>query len=372
MQQETVSYDLDPDIEYDDSENKIKTKIYHTKASEYKIYNYDKDIITTNDGEFAQYRSVVFSFPENELLSFTTPQSICPSLFKLRYPDFSNCNNFIVNEIVDGLMITLFYDKRIKSWEIATKCAVGGDYVLHKTHSEMTYKTVSEMFMEELSITDMSKLDLPKNYSYHFVLKQQPYYPEVVGGLYLVEVYEIHPQNNSCSVVSQREYQSWPELSRVIKFPKIRSEKTYNELYEKYIHIHASPEDPGFMITNYETGERCRVDNPVNLSLKKHYRNDPENLYLYLCLRRIGKVKDYISRFPKQTNLFYTYYEQYAEFAKNIHQSYIDYYVKRTNGLVSDKYFKHIYALHHDVYLPSLMTTKRIITRMCFVTKNNL
>jgi hypothetical protein len=377
MATKSVIYELDPTIEYDDNMYKIIRKIYHTDKAEYKIYNYDDAVITPNDDIYNQYRSVIFSHPENHLLSFTTPKSICSSLFRTKYPELSN--DIIVNEIIEGRMIHLFYDHRISSWEIATKSSIGGDYILHTSRAVLqeknTNKTVLEMFFDACrtstlqqrvkDINDIVFLEyLPKRFSYHFILRHpenSPFFKIERPELYLVEVYEIEHESTYCSIIPQREYQNWSaftNLSGIIHFPRLFQETSYEELCQKYIHIHGSPCFAGLMITNYSTGERCALHNPVNLDLKKYYYTKPDRFFLYLCLRRIHKVDDYLSKCPKDKNEFYLFYEQYQQFAKNVHQSYIDCFVKKKNTRICDKYYKYIYSLHYDVYVPATIISK--------------
>jgi hypothetical protein len=41
-------------------------------------------------------------------------------------------------------------------------------------------------------------------------------------------------------------------------------------------------------------------------------------------------------------------------FIYNVHRLYMDYYVRKIIDTVPEKYFTHIYKIHHDVYLPSI------------------
>ena len=103
-------------------------------------------------------------------------------------------------------MIQLFYDKRINSWEIASKSAVGGNYYLSNNKKKAS-KTLRNMFIESLTCENMSpthdldtiKLlaEFPKNYSYTFVMLHPEnviIYPVTTPMLYLVSVYDITPK----------------------------------------------------------------------------------------------------------------------------------------------------------------------------------
>ena len=48
-------------------------------------------------------------------------------------------DNLYINEFIEGFMVNLFYDKNMRSWEIATKTHIGGDNSVyssgyHKKH----------------------------------------------------------------------------------------------------------------------------------------------------------------------------------------------------------------------------------------------
>ena len=90
-----------------------------------------------------------------------------------------NINTIVVNEIIEGTMITLFYDKVLNVWEIATKGAIGGKYWFYRTDYEkkMGQKTFRRMFLEALRIEDTEDLEnasimnqFSKDYCYNFIL----------------------------------------------------------------------------------------------------------------------------------------------------------------------------------------------------------
>ena len=103
----------------------VSTKLCVSAKATYAILNYDKNMLSKLDVCSDKYRSVVFSYPENQLLSFSPPKSIEYADFKeKKYP----INTITATEKIEGVSITLFYDHRIQSWEISTKTNIGGHY----------------------------------------------------------------------------------------------------------------------------------------------------------------------------------------------------------------------------------------------------
>ena len=63
------------------------------------------------------------------------------------------------------------------------------------------------------------------------------------------------------------------------------------------------------------------------------------------------------------TKIFGQFEKQYQDFVTNVHQSYYSYYVKKEGIPISKKFFIHASKIHHQIYLPSLMEGRKIISR---------
>jgi hypothetical protein len=292
-------------------------------------------------------------------------------------------DKLFINEIVEGTMINLFYDHEAKLWEIATKSAVGGNYWYYRNQYLMDKSakqpTFRQMFMEAIGLSDSEvSLDFGENmnkkWSYTFVL-QHPANHIVLNitkpRLYLVSVYEILPDTSEVKFVSPLEY----ETSQVFKELGIEFPKRYNcnfskqcsikELEDTYCSIHSPNQMVGLMFTNLETGERAALENPTYSELRELRGNNPNLQYQYLCLKSMGKVDDFLRAFPQYKAIFWKFYTEYTKYVTNLHQSYMAYYIKKTESKISKQYFPLAYKLHHQVYLPSLSTSgeKVIIKR---------
>ena len=112
----------------------------------------------------------------------------------------------------------------------------------------------------------------------------------------------------------------------------------------------------GYMITNIRTGERCRIKSYKYDILKRMTRINAETHYQYFCIRRIGKLKEYIKAFPHYKKTFYLIEEEYDNMITKIHDLYCDVYIYKTKDpdTLDISHYTHIYKLHHNVYLPSI------------------
>lgn len=368
--------------------DKIKTKTYTTNisnsasscATEYKILNYDEEFTCDNDDKFGIYRSIVVNPQDSTLLCFTPPKTMTPTFFKEQNPKTEKTvnNEIIVNEIIEGTLITLFHDKRNDSWEIATKSAIGGNYWFYRTQYKQMKTTVEQptfrkMFLEALGaehdqdINDIASFQhLSKDYCYNFVLQHPANHIVlriVVPQLYLVAVY--HIKENIATEIPINVYEEWECFHRMngqIQFPRrFEEESNYDQLEQKYCSVNSPYNKVGLMFTNMKTGMRSALENPTYKEVKELRGNNPNLQYQYLCLLRMGKVMDFLRYFPQYKHIFYRFYKEFQEFITNLHQAYISYYVRKTGQMISKKYFPLIHKLHHEVYLPSLAEGKEKI-----------
>jgi hypothetical protein len=358
--------------------------------------NYDQDVICDNDIEYGKYRSIVVDPSEEfpKVLSFSPPKSVNLDFFKQHNPYIND--NVFVNEIVEGTMINLFYDSRINKWEISTKGAVGGNYWFFRNQYPISPKSVSayqptfrKMFLDVLRVLPGMDLndsilleELSKEYSYCFVMQHPSnhivnYIDNPV--LYLIAVYHtnvLHVKENDehehthVTSIPPTVFEEWDcfvNLRGIIEFPRQYDEDDYNELYEKYCSPNANYRSVGIMFLNLNTGERACMENEAYKNVRELRGNHPNLQYQYLCLKNIGKVKEFLRYFPNYKEIFYHFYKQYNDFVTDTHQSYISYYVQKSGIKISKKFFPIIYKIHHEVFLPSKLTQTPLIIRRSVV-----
>jgi hypothetical protein len=357
-------------------QDKIKTKFYKGNRN-YKIFNCIDDPNMPENDPIGRFRSVITNEEGEEIVAYSPPKTASFQHFKEQNPDI-NADTIIVNELIEGTMITLFYDKVLNIWEIATKGAIGGKYWFYRTDYETKtgQKTFRKMFLEALRINDDEDLNnasilnqFSKDYCYNFIL-QHPANHIVFSiehpKVYLVAVYKTEKQE-VCDIPNV-EFENFDDLKTlyhegIIHFPMRFLETDYAELEQKYCSIQSANDKVGLMFMNIETGLRSSLENPTYSEMRILRGNHPNLQYQYLCLLKMKKVKDFLKFFPQYNHLFFGFYKDFQQFVTNVHASYISYYVKKTGEQISKKYFPIIYKLHHNVYLPSLAKEKIIMKK---------
>lgn len=373
MDDEPTYLEYNPDLVTYNS-NHIKSKEYETKNAKYLILNTD-----AIEKEYALYNSIILCSETKKILCFSPYKSIEIGEFKNKYPEIND--DILVNEIVEGTMLNLFYDPRIQSWEISSKGAIGGNYWFYRNqYSVGKFKdakqlTFREMFLDALrepsgtDINDLAFLEyLHKDYCYSFIL-QHPLNHIVKNiispTLYLVSVY--HILENRIVSIPPTVFEEWDcflNVRGIIQFPNRFDEESYEELQEKYCSLNSINDMVGVMVYNLKTGDRSIIENEAYKVVRELRGNNPNIQYQYLVLRHSGKVDDFLHFFPKYKSLFYQFYKQYNEFITQIHQSYIRYYVRKSGERIPKKYFPLVYKIHHELFLTA---TEKIIIRRAVV-----
>jgi len=350
-----INYVVDPDIQ--------GLQIKSQKTESYRIISHETD---------PMYRSIVLSHPENELLSFSPPESIPVEEFIEKNPEITD--DIYINEAIEGTMIHLFYDPRKESWEIATKSAVGANYWYYRTQYQGVTQDVEQLtfrqmlmdaFRTEGDLNDAPFLQyLPKEYSYTLVLKhpanhivQTVDYPVT----YLVAVY--HICDNRAIYIPPIIYEEWDcflNIRGIIEFPQYFEDSVDYEFYRTQ-----SQENRfmGYMATNIRTGDRCHIENPRYAKLRVLRGNHANLQYQYLELREMGLLEEFLREFPEYRNLFFAFYVQYRDFLIQLHQCYVAYYIKKDGQRCSKKFFPLIYKLHHEVFIPSIVAGEKRIMK---------
>lgn len=366
----------------------VSTKICVSLKASYSIYNYDKTILSSLDNIHSKYRSVVFSHPENKLLSFSPPKSIDYCDFVKKYPKMGRSStkygenwakSVIATEKIEGISIQLFYDKRIEGWEISTKTNIGGNYwYFTKNNESNTHRkpssTFYDMFLDALLYPRNSSLntnpwimELPKEYCYSFVLQHpenQNMIPVKSPKLWLVAIYQIiHLRNCLAIQIPSFEYKQWSIFTNilgVVDFPKQLEVDNYEEL-QKYVSTyknHPFRICEGVVLWNENTGERTLWKNNNYADLLLLRKISPNIQYEYFSMKRAEKLDEYMEHFPQNKKMVMSMNRQYDNFVKTLHSCYMSVYVFKTEMIndISPQFRPYIENLHKHVYLPNLHT----------------
>jgi len=350
--------------------NKIECR---TNNSKYRVIRYDKNFLCYDlIPSYGLCRSVIIN-SSNNVIGFAPPKSITADSFINKYSE--NTDGIIAEEFIEGTMINVFFDNTIGvtgSWEISTRNTVGATSSFFKHNDSKTFR---QMFMEaalECNL-DINKLD--KELCYSFVL-QHPENRIVVPfskpQLYLVAVYKIINDIDNIRIEFHRpkEYCNYfLEIGSRIKFPIWYAFLKYSELIEKYASMNTSYDIVGVMIHNTITGERTKIRNPVYEQVRNLRGNQPKLQYQYLCLRKEGKVKDFLKFFPENKKEFSKFRDQVHLFTNTLYFNYVSCYIKKEKPLIefSQQYRTHMFNIHQH-YMNELRE-KKLFVNSSFVQK---
>ena len=384
MYEEEIRYvDYKIDLEDLEKDNIVRLKTASTDKSTYDIYNYDSTVLCFDDEKRKKYRSVIVSHPENNLLSFSPPKSIAISDYMKTYPDITD--TMVVSEKIEGVMVNLFYDARIQSWEIATKSGVGGNYwyfspkntpqrILTRKNDLLLDHTVRKisrikhtfltMFLDAGkcggSLNECAWInELEEHYCYSFVLqhpKNEIQQAIETPRIFLVAVYDIDPVHNRAIQIPPDVYESWPiflNILGVVEFPAKIVGASYSEIQIKYCSYYTKATNPGVVFWNYLTGERAVMQNECYQMIRTIQKESPLLLYQYLCLRRIDKVREFLHYYPTFKKTVMEFHHRFDVFVKTIHRAYLDVYVFKTveRTDVNLPFTPHIEKIHKEKYL---------------------
>ena len=369
---------------------KIKKRTYTVHATQqvYEIWTYDTSMLCIDEpAAVYQSRSVVFEAPKDQnqvqvkattappppLLSFSPPRSISLSTFTERHDAPTLHTTVHCSECIEGVMVNLFYDARISSWEIATKNAVGGHYTLFRTPKggaktivQTSGPTVREMVIQALCapprtpLNEIPLLDLfDKYYSYSFVL-QHPANPILLSiqrpSLYLVAVYDVFEEERRAVAIPPPVFQTWPcFMNSCIVFPQTYVLQTTDQATLQNICLREGAVIKGLMLVEQVSGDRCFVSNPRYEELWNHRDLDPELQYTWLCLRHIGRTAELTAYIPRHRNQYRQVAAQYKDMVEAIYDAYVTKYVLRADTSAKNRlYVEYAKQIHCEVRVPSL------------------
>jgi len=363
----------------------IQTKNINCEETnmDYLLLNFDENMICNDDQTRGIYNAVVIDPDTRKIMAIGPSKSNTLQKFKSLYGSvITNSNIVNVLEMVEGLFFQLFWDERMKKWEISTRNSIGGNYSYYRMpHVES--QTYRNMICESMNlylnqdINDWDKLHLlDKCFCYHFVV-QHPKNHMVWNiqnpALYLIGAFELNFNN----VKNQIRYVQMKELESVftdgtVLFPKkhqIHNMMKYEDVVEKYVSIQEPSSRMGIVIQHLHTGDTAIVMNPSYEELRKLRGTNPNLLFQYLCLKRIGKTQEFLQQFPQYKSFFYEFYNLFESVVIKMHQSYVDHFIQKKQVIIHKKYYYHIQQLHRNIYIPSLQEDNKIIIKKTVVRK---
>jgi hypothetical protein len=348
----------------EESNHALRLNVSHCRLTDttYKVVRYDKTTLS-NDlvAVYGLCRSIVVN-AANKVVAFSPPKSLNAESFMQQYKDLAQ-EQIVGEEFVEGTMINVFFDPVVNKWEIATRNTVGAESSFYKkAHS----KTFRDMFFEAADVCGLHLDDsLDTKYCYSFVLQHPEnriVVPFVRPMLYLVGVYEIEQDNAEHITVQSHPLTNFVHLN--IALPAIYLFTTYAEAIERFGSMNTSYQVVGVILRNQKTGERTKIRNPVYEQVRGLRGNQPRLQYQYLCLRREGKVRDFLTYYPENKKELSVFRDQLHLFTNTLYANYISCYVTKTKPLkeFGEQYRTHMFHLH-ELYRNELKPRSEYVNR---------
>jgi hypothetical protein len=357
---------LKPDVVCNSNILKLNKIECRTNNSSYRVIRYDKNFLCADlISSYGLCRSVIIN-SEGLVIGFAPPKTVGADFFIKTYNE--NSKGIVAEEFVEGTMINVFFDKSIGvtgSWEISTRNTVGATSSFYKSPASKTFR---QMFMEASAECNLDINKLDPTLCYSFVLQHPEnriVVPFSTPQLYLAGVYRInnYPDNITVEFFDVQEYkQFFTELETSVKFPLVYEFNKYSELIEKYASMNTSYSVLGVIIHNKITGERTKIRNPVYEQVRNLRGNQPKLQYQYLCLRKEGKVGEFLKFYPENKNDFSKFRDQVHLFTDTLYSNYVSCYIKKEKPLIefSEQYRTHMFNIH-QIYMNELREKKYFV-----------
>jgi len=306
-------------------------KIYH-------ILKYNKDNLKDKTG-LSLCRSIIFS--NGKINAFSPPKSITLDSFRNEY----NIKEVFCEEIIEGTMINIFFDKDKEVWNIATKSSVGGKIKYFQEQPKF-----NELFEE---ICDFLKLDLnelDKNLMYSLVMqhpKNRIVLPIRDMKLYLIAIYKI--EELEIQEIPRENYNllNLDKIFCKLWFPYRFIGESYERLQSDFGSLNTNICYVGVMIKSMD-GIRTKIINPNYRNIKDLKGNNSKLQYQYLCLRKNNRVKDYLYYFPEAKAEFSKFRKGLHNYTNELFNNYINCFIKKEDELKNYglNFRIHMYNLH--------------------------
>lgn len=335
----------------------------------YFLVNYDKKVLQKRVSDGVEYgyeqyvRSVVLN-ADQRIVCFSPPMCEPRSNSQDTF-DFSKVK--FAEEFVEGTMVNLFYNPSndVQGWEFATRNVISPAEKKANESGVVDKKCFRRMFLEACAAAGLNFDDLPKEYSYSFVLQHPDntiVAPVNSMALYIIAMYYI---DGMTVYEMDRSVVKWSEFSRVYHPARFLTDDL-----QKVLRVWASNTSlyyyPGVMFRGHE-GQRYKFRNPNYESAKNARGTEEKSRFIYLHLKSLGALKKHFQRFPEDEFVFFRHQTNLYNYTHNLYQKYLECYVHKKRPLkeYAVEYRKNMFQLH-EFYKTELKTADKRVN-MTFV-----
>jgi hypothetical protein len=322
-------------------------------------------------------------------------------------------------ELVEGIMVNLFWSESAGKWYIATKSCVGEvsfDHIVEaqandqvNASAEATAATTTaaaaveenaripfqklsvqevlrRRICEVLSLLSCGLATIPKHYCYSLVVqhpKNQIVLPITVPKLYLVAVYQLTPATDAVGVSAIRidrdifsanfggSVSHMPSGLTCVADAADAAGADTSHTVEDYCQMYGSMDAknaslPGVVFVDKDTGFCYKMRNPKYENVKKRKGMEQKLMAHYLQLRKDHGIDEYLKYHPQHSRIFRQFRDGLHDYTQRLYESYIAHYVKKVVKPLKeyDRELKtHMYKMHYDVYLATMKESGAGVTK---------
>lgn len=366
---------LNTDVGVIDSMRNVNTTEYHDAStnSAYLILNCNEQILCYDEHIQRLYNSVILDVETRSILSVGPPIAYELDGYQQLYPEKEqNNDSLIIEEMIEGVSIQMFYEFRLKKWQISTKNAVSGNYAYYRL-PKCPSKTFREMFCDVIGVekNDINSWQgiqhMNEKICYHFILKH-PHnhivFNDVVPKLYFMGMYKLHIGGVRNDILYVNSHQENVFPSTIVCIPETflcSSPFKYKDTIQSHLSIHEDKFIMGISFLQKSNGDRSLVIHSKYEQLKLLRGTHPNVMYQYICLLRINRVKEFLKFFPQYKSMFWTFHTMFNNLLRHMHKCYYEYYVQKKIRNTTKCLFYHVAQIHHTIYKPSLLENNTVI-----------
>jgi len=230
--------------------------------------------------------------------------------------------------------------------------------------------TFSYMFNEVCTYIGLDLNDLNKKYMYSFVMQHpRNRIVKIIKNmaLYLVNVYHIENNKNIRVVPINNDIEQFGLKSNTVNMVERIPLKSNDDLIrckDSMASMNTPYDIVGVMIKN-NAGERYKFRNPTYEYVRQLRGNQPKLQYQYLSLRQSGKMTEYLQYYQEHKKPFNEFRNMIHAYTTELFTNYIRCYIKKEKELKEfpEKFRTHMFVIHHEIYLKTLMPTNQYIDK---------
>ena len=408
-----TNFDLERFVFYNNENSTVK--LYQSNDKKYTQIRYLKTELDNGNEDpeyYAPYRSITMNDNAN-IIGYGIPKSMDEELFYETYNSVP-IQDLIVEELVEGTQIQLFYNKKIEKlqnqklekliksnqeknegWMIATRSKIHATSVFYKNHLNVTnevdeneiqnnnekqekseksdkqFTDFANMFIECGIESDLDLSLLNKEICYNFIIQHEK---NIIINkitkprLYLLQGYKFMNnkplyipaseliqdfQSNNMKVYTPCQF----DVNSCFDFEDIKTSLQFKNFIPKQRPYNSNGVEhvcPGFILKS-PNGRHCKIENPYYNYLRELRGNQPKLEYTYYELRQQNRIKEFLAHFPEFSKDFLLYKEKIEAFTRNLFDLYVNTKMLRKDVISNIDYHlrNHITNLH-KIYLEEL------------------